>query len=206
MKLGMGRLKERIKEKVSEQLTPLLARLDPLRAQWSRMSPKDQKSAMILAGIVSFTLLGLLIRGAQSELKSLNKSIESRQQAVERIENRTQEYDSLTRELNGLKARGLTARLSTFIEEKARESKIADQLDKIQDQRSEDTEFFNETVVEVRLKKVSLSGLTRFMHAVEQSGKAARVQSLRVKPTFQDPRYLEATLEVVGYKPIAKGS
>ena len=83
-------------------------------------------------------------------------------QAVRRrlaqIEDLTQEYTQLNQRVDSLRRNAIRKPVATFLEETASKAQVADNIDNIQKQRTEEGDFFMESVVEIRLKKVALAG------------------------------------------------
>jgi type II secretory pathway component PulM len=195
----------KIREKVVLQAEPVLRRLDPLRARWDGATQRERRLILIAAVAFAgaFILIGVV--QARASLDDLRNGLSRDRERLAQIEGLITEHADLTEKVTQLKRNVINQPVSTYVESKAREAGLADTIERIQNQRTDENDFFEESVVEVRLKKVSLQQLTQFMFGLEQSGQAARVQSLEVKPTFQDPRYLDVSMEVIGYRPLSGG-
>lgn len=196
---------DNIREQIALQTAPLVARLDPLRDRWERASQRERRQATIFGVVVLAIIVALGVRGAMKTLDLLRNGVERETSRLERVEEMVREHNTLNRQVDRLKRNTISTPVSTYIEQTASKVDIVGSIDRIQNQRSEEGDFFQETVVEVRIRKISLSKLTKFMHALEHSGKAAKVQSVVAKPTFQDPRYLDVSMEVIGYRPLNAG-
>lgn len=192
---------DRARTATEQQLAPLLARLDPLRERWAGLGTRERYQVMAIGAILGLILVVVVVKGASASLNRLQASVAKRQATLSRIDDMSDRYNSLTLQVSRLKTHTLTEPVSTYVERKAKTVGVAESIDRIQNRASQEGDFFEEEVVEIRLKKISLSKLTTFMHAVEHAGKAARVQNIEIKPTFQDPRYLDVTMEIVGYRP-----
>lgn len=55
---------------------------------------------------------------------------------------------------------------------------------------------YKEEIVELKLEKLSLPGLVRLLHAMEEVGAPVRIRSLRIKSRFDDPNLLDVTAAV----------
>ncbi len=205
---------KRLMERLRELLAPLFAQTAQLRARlqttrdrgldvWNRLSARDQQLVTWFGSAVGTLMLVVFVYFASAHLGTLRRAIDSRsRQLVQVREMRTQYSEEKLRldQINSrLKASSGPPR--TFLEEKARETHVDGSLDGMRDLAAPPNDLFKTQVIEVKLKKVSVANVTRYLHKIETTGVGVSVRSLRLEPNFQDVKYLNATIEVLSLRP-----
>lgn len=203
-----------MKEKIRQLLAPLLSRWSEVSNRllawrdqgldvWNRLSPRDQQLVAWLGSAGATLLLVLSIFLASSHLKTLRHSIETRTKQLTAVREMRTRYADEKSTLDSLSARLRTSSKPprTFLEEKARESNVSSSLDGMRDLAAPPNDYFKTQVIEVKLKKVTVANLTRFLHKIASTGVGMSVRSLHVSTNFQDSKYLDATIEVLSLRP-----
>ncbi len=205
-------MKERIRQILQRIWGPLEERIRPLRARfeqtrdrladnWSRLSERDQQLVTILGTGGSIFLAGLLFFLAAGHLSTLRSDIDKRAKVLDEIRDMRGEFQIANDKLKSLEARLTTAPAPrSFLEEKARETNVGGNIESMEDRGSPPNDLFKTQLIEVRLKKVSLANVTRYLHKIESSGAGMSVRSLDLTPNFQDPKYLDARVQVLALR------
>jgi len=83
--------------------------------------------------------------------------------------------------------------------------KIADRkgvkIDSLGKPRDIPNEFYKETQVEVKINQVSLKTLVQFLHDVESSQNFLKITSIRIRPNYTKPEYLDLVFSVSTFSP-----
>lgn len=203
---------ERVKQLFRRLLAPLDDRIRPLRArfdqtreriadQWSRLSERDQQLVTILGTGGTVLLVGLMVFLAAGHLSKLRSDIDKRAKVLDEIRDMRAEFQASNEKLRSLEARlGSAPPPRSFLEEKARETNVGSNIESMEDRGSPPNDLFRTQLIEVRLKKVSLANVTRYLHKIESSGAGMSVRSLDLTPNFQDSKYLDARIQVLALR------
>ena len=89
--------------------------------------------------------------------------------------------------------------LLTFMEEAAASVQIRDRIVGMQPQQTTMQHGYQETAVDLRLDGVQLPQLLALLVALEQAPYDVQVQHLQIKPKYDNPVNLDATLRIVSY-------
>jgi general secretion pathway protein M len=89
--------------------------------------------------------------------------------------------------------------LLAFMEEAAASVKIRDRIVGMQPQQGAVQHGYQETAVDLRLDGVQLPQLLALLVALEQAPYDVQVHHLQVKPKYDNPVNLDATLRIVSY-------
>jgi type II secretory pathway component PulM len=111
-----------------------------------------------------------------------------------------QEYRSLRSSLAQMErevaSRSSDMSLLAAMESNARKLGLADKIASMKPFTSELESGIVQSSVEMRIEKVDLNGLIRFIEAIETGSHAAATTRLRIKTRFDDPALLDTTLLV----------
>lgn len=64
----------------------------------------------------------------------------------------------------------------------------------------QNTRHFKESVVEIKMEKVTLPQMTGYLHEVENGREPLRIKDLRIKPRFDNPDLLDANVDIASYQ------
>jgi general secretion pathway protein M len=92
--------------------------------------------------------------------------------------------------------------LLAFMEEATTTAQIRDRIVGMQPQASTVVQGYQETAVDLRLDGVTLPQLLSLLVAIDQSPYDVRVHHLQMKPKYDNPVNLDATMRIVTYAKI----
>ncbi|MFA5515564.1 MAG: type II secretion system protein GspM [Desulfuromonadales bacterium] len=168
-----------------------------------QLNPRE-RLAIIVGGL--FVLAAILYLGVispyQSTLSRLDARIASRQKQVREIQALRQDYLLLQRQLNEAenrldKATGFS--LFSFVEASATREAGRENLVYMRPQTGSSQEGFREESVEIKLEKLRLDQLVRFLYSFESAEAALQVKNLRIRTRFDDRSLLDAVMTVSMY-------
>ena len=201
-------------QRLRELLAPVLAQLRDLRQRgitardrgldvWNRLTPRDQQLVSWVGSGLGTLLLVVTVFLASSHLSTLRKRIDVRTKQLVQVRDMRGQYNEEKSKLDSINAklRANAGPPRTFLEEKAREVHVDGSLDGMRDLAAPPNDLFKSQVIEVKLKKVSIANVTRYLHKIETTGVGMSVRTLRLEPNFQDAKYLNATIEVLSLRP-----
>jgi general secretion pathway protein M len=175
-----------------------------LQERWRHLAARERMIVMIGGAVVVASLLFLLIvdpilaRIDKLERQTLRKSKErvelsglaaefkAKQARVAKLEQRLPNGDG-------------QFSLLAFMEEAAASVQIRDRIVGMQPQQGTAQHGYQETAVDLRLDGVQLPQLLALLVALEQAPYDVQVQHLQIKPKYDNPINLDATLRIVSY-------
>lgn len=168
------------------------------------LPPQQQTLAMIAVGFVLLIIVLLPISLASSKIgrmeKSLNQSSEEMGSIVYEIEDYDEAKNKLKLMEDGLKS-GYDTALSTTIENLASKQGIQGNIESIKERPIVPSELFDESIVEVRVNKVTLSQLVDFLYSIEyDKTKLLRVKELRMRTRYDDAQLFDVSFQVSTYR------
>ena len=193
----MNRLRQQWKELMSR----LSLQRDRANEAWSRMSERDRKLAAGLGIGVSLVLTVLVVYLATGHVAKLKSDIAIRAKQLEDVRDMRTDFRASKDKLDQINAKLRASSLppKSFLEEKARETRV--EIQSMEDRAAPPNDLFKAQIVEVKIKKVTLANLTRFLHKIESSGAGMSVKNLELVPHHQDNKYLDGKLYVLSLKP-----
>jgi len=178
-----------------------------LRERWIHLAPRERTILSIGGVVVIGSLLFLLVvdpllaamdrldrqaakkQRESNELAALGADYASKRGRLSRAEQRMPVTDS-----------GFS--LLAYIEDAANQAHVRERIAGMQPQVQALAQGYQETAVDLRLDGVQLPDLMALLLAIEQAPYDIQVRHLQVRPKFDNPVNLEATVRVVSY---AKG-
>lgn len=178
-----------------------------LKDRWRHLAPRERVIVSIGLAVVVTSLLFLIIvdpllaKIDKLERQTVRKHKEQSELALlagEYAEKRA----ALARREQRLPPAGGSFSLLAFMEEAASSARIRDRIVGMQPQQPTLMQGYQETAVDLRLDGVQLPQLLAFLVALEQAPYDVQARHLQIKPKFDNPVNLDASLRIVTY---AKG-
>ena len=175
-----------------------------LQERWRHLAARERMILTIGAVVVVASLVFLLV--VDPLLARIDKL---ERQTVKKSKERV-ELSALAAEYAAKRARlaKLEQRLPTgegqfsllaFMEEAAASAQIRDRIVGMQPQQATMQHEYQETAVDLRLDGVQLPQLLALLVALEQAPYDVQVHHLQIKPKYDNPVNLDATLRIVSY-------
>ncbi len=161
-----------------------------------------EKMTVLLGGtfVLSLLLYGLVLAPALEKRDRWVSMAKRKKQELSRFEDLTARYRnlewtiaSMEKEL-GSRKKGFS--LLAQLEAGARRLGLQENIASMKPFRNQLDSGIEESSVEIRLEKVDLGGLVRFLQEVEGEESLVRTRRLRIKSRFDDPQLLDVTLLV----------
>jgi general secretion pathway protein M len=174
-----------------------------LQERWRHLASRERIMVASGGAVVLASLLFLLV------VDPLLARIELERQAVRKSKERV-ELSALASEYAAKQARitKLEQRLPAsegqfsllaFMEDAAASVQIRDRIVGMQPQQATTQQGYEETAVDLRLDGVQLPQLLGLLVALEQAPYDVQVHHLQIKPKYDNPINLDATLRIVSY-------
>ena len=183
--------------------------MQQLKERWRHLATRERMILAIGGAVLVASLLFLLV------VDPLLAAIDKAERHVIRKEKERAELALLAGEYAAKQAR-LSQRerrlppatgafsLLPYIEEAATSTQIRDRLVGMQPQQPTTIQGYQETAVDLRLDGVQLPQLLALLVALEQAPYDVQVRHLQIKPKYDNPVDLDASLRIVTYQTAAK--
>jgi len=175
-----------------------------LKERWRQLAPRERIIVGIGGAVVAASLVFLLV--VDPFLVKIDKM---ERQAIRAAKDRAAlavlaaEYGAKQARLTQLEQRipsvNSSFSLLAFMEEAATIVQIRDRIVGMQPQAPITTQGYQETAVDVHLDGVQLPQLLALLVALEQAPYDVQVHHLQIKPKYDNPVNLDATLRIVTY-------
>lgn len=175
-----------------------------LQERWRHLAARERIILAAGAAVVLASLLFLVV--VDPLVDRINKlERQTTRKAKDRVELAAlaAEYGSKQARIGRLEQRLPTGdgqfSLLAFMEEAASSVQIRDRIVGMQPQQGTAQHGYQETAVDVRLDGVQLPQLLALLVALEQAPYDVQVHHLQIKPKYDNPVNLDATLRIVSY-------
>jgi Sec-independent protein translocase protein TatA len=149
-------------------------------------------------------IIVLPVWAASSRITKLEQDVGQSSRQFRDVVRAIESYNRRKAELTGLQqsmASGFDASPATTIESIADKNGMKEQIDSLKARAAPPSEFFEESSVDVRLKRVKLGPLIDFLTAVENDPeKMLRIKALDIKSRYDNKQDLDVSLTVSTYR------
>ena len=150
-----------------------------------------------------FLFLQVLILPVLDARTQLEKSIARKKQELIEIQELQQEYRTLKSEEGTIQARinqrGPDFTLFTFLDQQASEAKVKKQI-KYMKPSTVVGEKLNETMVEMKLQKITLPDLVNFLRLVESEKNVVFIRRFSIQESGDTQGYFDSILQIVTFE------
>ena len=175
-----------------------------LQERWRHLAARERMIMMIGGAVVVTSLLFLLLvdpllaRIDKLERQILRKSKERVELAALAAEYAAKQARVVKLEQRLPNGEGQFSLLA-FMEEAAASVQIRDRIAGMQPQQGTTQHGYQETAVDLRLDGIQLPQLLALLVALDQAPYDVQVHHLQLKPKYDNPVNLDATLRIVSY-------
>ena len=181
--------------------------MQTLHERWQQLSPRERIVLLIGGVVIGLSLVFLLaVDPLLSTHDRLERHTVRKQKDLHELALLSREYaakhDRLTKAENRLAPADGRFSLLTFMEEATTATRVRDHIAGMQPQVQSLPEGYEETAVDIRLEGVQLPELLAILAAIDHAPYDLHVRHLKIRPKFDNPVNLDATVRVLSY---AKG-
>lgn len=178
--------------------------IQTVRERWRHLAARER--AIVLTGgiVIALSLVFVLIVDpVLAKLERLERQALRKQKDMQELAALSQDYAAKRARLEQLERRMPPAdsqfSLVTFLEETAQQTRVRDRLTGMQPQVQTLPQGYQETAVDLRLEGVQLPELLALLVAIDQAPYDIQVRHLQIRPKFDNPVNLDATVRVLSY-------
>lgn len=174
------------------------------RERWQHMSPRERAIVLLGGVVVVLSLLFVIVVDPlAARLDRLERQAVRKQKDIQELIRLGQEYQSMRERLTQAEGRMPSPEsrfsLMTFMEGAATAARVRERITGMQPQVQSLAQGYQETAVDLRLEGVQLPELLALLMAIEQAPHDLQVRRLQIRPKFDNPVNLDATVRVLSY-------
>jgi len=178
--------------------------MQSMKERWQHISHRERTVVAVGGAVVVIALLFLLIIDPlMAAIDKLDRQARRKLKDSQELVLVAQEYVSKQARIAKLEQRmpNSSAQFSllAFMEEATTTAEIRDRIVGMQPQPPIAVQGYQETAVDLRLDGVTLPQILALLVAIEQAPYDVQVHHLQMKPKYDNPVNLDATLRIVTY-------
>jgi len=175
-----------------------------LKERWQQFSQRERiivaaGGAMVVAALVFL----LIVDPLMASIDKLDRHAKRKAKDSQELALVAQEYvvkqARITKVEQRMPSPPAQFSLLAFMEDATTTAQIRDRIVGLQPQAATVVEGYQETAVDLRVDGVSLPQLLALLAAIEQAPYDVQVHHLQIKPKYDNPVNLDATLRIVTY-------
>jgi general secretion pathway protein M len=174
------------------------------RERWRQMSQRER--TLVLAGgiVLGLSLLFVLVVDPLLDaLDRLDRQEVRKQKDLAELAKLGQAYlakrDRLTKTESRMPGADSRFSLLTFMEDAASTAHVRERITGMQPQVQTLSQGYEETAVDLRLDGIQVPDLLAFLIAIDQAPYDLHVRHLQIRPKFDNPVNIDATIRVLSY-------
>ena len=178
--------------------------MQTFQERWQQMSQRE-RTIVLVGGIVAglILLFVIVVDPLLAKLDRLERQAVRKQKDIQELTLLSQEYatkqERLAQAESRMPAPDSQFSLLTFMEEAATTAGVRDWITGMQPQVQSLAQGYQETAVDLRLEGLQLPELLALLVAIDQAPYELQVRHLQIRPKFDNPIYLDATIRVLSY-------
>jgi len=179
-----------------------------MKKYWDTLGRREKIAILGGAGVAALILLvQFAILPFWEEKTRVAKALETQERALEEMNAQLAEYRLIKREMDVIR-QAMTTRpadfsLPGFVERKARESGVRQNVRAINPSPGESAGSYEEALADVSLERITLRQLVQFLYKADSPRDAVRIRKLTVRKSTESPEYLTATVQLATYQAAA---
>ncbi len=168
----------------------------------------DREKAVVGVGGVAIAVVAFWIgvwEPVQARIELWKRRGEAKRVEYGKVEELAQRYADLQTRIRGIEKnlkRSKKFSILSYLENLAKRQGIHDRIVQMKPKPGEVTRYYRENTVEIRMEKIRLNQIVRFLFQVENSPELLRIKQLQIRPRFDDPNLLDVRFQVAAYEPL----
>lgn len=163
-----------------------------------QLSPRER--IMVFSAVAAVALVAIwlgVVEPYQAAMGRLDSQIKNRSNSLVEVKSLQQDIRRLSQRLSQVSGRkAMDGPLFSYVEALTDQAGVRDHLLSMRPQQSSQQGEYRQQQVELKLEKLSIAQLVRFLYAVEYSGQRVQIKSMRIKRRFEDHSSLDVNLSV----------
>ena len=151
--------------------------------------------------IAVFVLFQFIIFPFFDRREVIGRGIEAKRDGLKEIVKLRSEYESYKRGADGiqryLRSRMKSFTLFSFLEQAAGKARVKDHIEYMKPSASRTNGRFKESMVEMKLDKISLKQLVDYLYLIESPKNIVSIKRISIRDSKSAPGYLDAVMQVL---------
>ncbi len=175
---------------------------------WSKLGKRERLFVAGGAGLLGvIALIQFALVPFFQEKKRVSSALGRQEKILQEMIAFSREYESLREDTelmkSALERRPPDFTLMSYLERKSREAGVRQNIKSMNTTRGTTAGTYEETLVDIRLEKLTLRQLVQFLYHADSPEDAVGVKKITVNKSKESPEYLTALVQVVTYQPAA---
>lgn len=178
-----------------------------IKTFWDKLDTKQKK---IVAGAAVFLCIALILEIVVfpfTEAKEkLDKTIKVQQKKLAEINALSTEFRALEAKTavmqRAVAMHGADFTLFSYLEKKATQANVRGRIKYMNSSRGTRSESFEESLVDMKLEKITIKQLADFLYHAESPTDLVRIKKITVNKMKESPEYLSAQLLISSLQPL----
>lgn len=181
-----------------------------IKTFWDKLDSKQRRlvaGAAILVGVV--LILEIAIFPFMEAKKKLAKAINSNQNKLAEMNDLSAEFAQMEAKTAAIKrsvfSHGVNFTLFAYLEKKATQANVRGRIKYMNSLKGTQSSSFEESLVDMRLDKITIKQLTDFLYYAESPEDLVRIKKISINKMKDNPDYLSAQLQISCLIPLNQG-
>lgn len=178
-----------------------------IKSFWEKLDAKQKK---LVAGMAIFVVIALLLEIAvfpfRDAREKLSKAITVNQKRLDEINELSKEFSALEAKTAAIRRitamHGTDFTLFSYLERRATLTNVRGRIKYMNSSRGVQSPLFEESLIDMKLEKITIKQLVDFLYAVESPADLVRIKKITVSKMKESPEYLSAQLQVSSLQPL----
>lgn len=176
---------------------------------WNKLDAKQQK---LVAGAAIFVVIALIMEIAVFPFweakKKLAKAINTNQKKLVEISGLAAEFKEMEVKTAAIKRAAMTHggnfTLFSYLEKKATQANVRGRIKYMNSSRGTQTASFEESLIDMKLDKITVKQLTDFLYFAESPADLIRIKKITISKMKESPEYLSAQIQISSFQPLSQ--
>lgn len=144
----------------------------------------------------------------RAHLELQTRRVQAKRGEYREVQELGRRFENLRTRIEGIEAHLRRSRdfsILSYLEGLARRLQVQDRIVQMRPRPGEVSRYYRENSVEIRMERVRLPELVRYLYEVENSPELLRIKQIQVRPRFDDSDLLDVRFQVSSYEPLETG-
>jgi general secretion pathway protein M len=170
------------------------------------MRLSTREIAVVSVGVIAVLFMGSwlwIVEPVGENLSLLDRKLSYQMDRMDDMEQLSTSFTRLEDQISATEARlkrGEDFSILSHLEGQAKQSNVKRHIVQMKPLSGQSTRFYRENMVEIKMEKVPLDQLVRYLYKVENSPELLRIKELRIKPRFDNKNLMDARFKVSAYE------
>ena len=176
-----------------------------IKTFWTKL---DERQRYLVAGAAIFVSIVLILEIAvfpfREAKEKLTKAVQVNQKKLNEISTLDAEFTSqeaaIAKIKRAMSTRGADFTLFAYLEKKAAQANVKGRIKQMNSSRGTQSAFFEESLIDMNLDKITIKQLTDFLYFAESSADLVRIKKITINKMKENPEYLSAQLQISSFQ------